>query len=86
MAKKPKIDIDRTSMGLSDALFDELEKLMRGEVTPQHAQAFATVAGRIADLSKLEMNYARYVSDSRTDDGTRLKSLPMGSDYDHVNR
>lgn len=75
---KPKA-IDRTSKGLSDALFEELDALRDGQVTPQHAQSFASLAKTICGLSKLEMNYARFVSDARADSKEVMRSLPMGS-------
>lgn len=66
--------IDRSSRGLSTALFNEFEALERGESTPQQARAKASIANTIISLSRLEMDFARFVADSRADSET--KSLP----------
>lgn len=76
--------IDKTSKGLASALFDELDELKAGNVTPQHARAFAHTAGTICAITRLEMDYARFVSEGSSpgaieDGGSKLKALPMGS-------
>lgn len=78
------MSIERTTKGLSEALFNELELLQDGEVTPQHARSFAGVAGQICSISKLEMDYTRFVSNDRLaspakklKDGVHLKSVKM---------
>jgi hypothetical protein len=71
----------RTSQGLAGALFDELDKLVNGESTPQMARAKAAVAGTIVAISRLEIDFARFVAQTRTKDG-RLPAIQMaGIEY-----
>lgn len=68
---------DRTSAGLAKVMFDELDALKAGTSTPQQARAKASIVNTIISVSRLEMDYARFVSVERGDED-RLKSLPMG--------
>lgn len=60
--------IERTSAGLASAMFEELDALKSGESTPQQSRAKAAIANTIISVSRLEMDYARFVADSRADD------------------
>ena len=71
---------DRTSKGLIDTLFDELESLKDGKSTAQHARAISSIASTICSVSRLEMEYARFVSKPRNAVGTDgLPRLALGS-------
>lgn len=70
--------IERTSRGLSSAMFDELELLRAGESTPQKASSVARVANTICQITRLEMDFARFVAADRSQ-GDGLKVLPMGA-------
>lgn len=73
------MNIERTSTGLASAMFDELDALTNGKSTPQQARAKAAIANTVVSISRLEMDYARFVSDSRSGvGGSCLPSLPMG--------
>ena len=76
-----KKEIQRDSKGLVKIMFDELEKLDNGESTPQQARSKSAVANTIIAIKRLEMDFARFVTDSRSDkeDNSSLKSLPMGN-------
>lgn len=65
--------IARTSKGLIDAMFDELDDLKAGKSTPQNARAKASIANTICSVTRLEMDHARFVADSRK--GETQKSL-----------
>jgi hypothetical protein len=71
--------IERTSRGIAAAMFEELELLRDGKSTPQQARAKASIANTICAVSRLEMDFARFVSSTRSDDENTngLKSLPM---------
>lgn len=72
-------EVEKTSRGLAQAMFEELELLRSGKSTPQMARAKASVAGTICAISRLEMDFARFVSASRSDeDNQAMKALPMG--------
>ena len=73
--------VARNSRGLTNAMFDELDALKRGESTPQMASAKSRIANTICQVTRLEMDFARFVSDSRaSDDENGLRALPMGLD------
>jgi hypothetical protein len=70
---------ERTSKALIDALFDELDALKGGKSTPQQARAVSSIANTVCSVTRLEMDYARFVSDARSIEGqSGLKALPMG--------
>jgi len=72
-------EIEKTSRGLAKAMFEELELLRSGESTPQQARAKASIANTICTISRLEMDYARFVTAVRSDDKQDgMKALPMG--------
>lgn len=71
--------IERTSKGLANAMFDELESLNKGTSTPQNARAKSAIANTIISVSRLEMEYARFVSDSRSENNS-LPSFSIGLD------
>ena len=70
--------VDRTSRGLAQAMFEELELLRSGESTPQQARAKSSIANTICTISRLEMDFARFVTSARADDNETMKALPMG--------
>lgn len=77
MANETKLE--RTSAGLAGAMFDELEALIEGRSNPQTTRAKAAVANTICSISRLEMDFARFVSDQQSKgDAKALPSLPMG--------
>ena len=73
MAKSSK----RTSDALKDLMWDQMEALLAGETTPQHARAMSSLAGQVCGITRLEMDFSRFVSDARADGGT-LGQIPMG--------
>lgn len=70
--------LEKTSRGLAQAMFEELEMLRNGESTPQQARAKASVANTICTISRLEMDFARFVSVDRAEEKDVMKALPMG--------
>ncbi len=69
--------IERTSRGLAETMFDELELLMKGDSTPQQARAKAALANTICSITRLEMDHAKYVSQSRSRGKAELPPLEM---------
>jgi hypothetical protein len=68
------MSIDRSSKGLVETMFLELEALKDGNSTPQQARSKAAVVNTICALTRLEMDYARFVA------GERAEPLPNGQD------
>ena len=50
----------RSSLGLRDALFDELDKLRKNEVDPAHANATSRLADQICNTVQLELDVYRF--------------------------
>ena len=67
----------RTSDKLKDLMWDELESLTAGTSTPQNARAKASLAGQICGITRLEMDFSRFVSEARSENG-QLGQIPMG--------
>ena len=76
-ALKPLKEVDKTSRGLASAMFEELELLRKGESTPQQARAKSSIANTICTISRLEMEFARFVTTARADNAETMKALPM---------
>ncbi len=55
-------EITRTSKGLRDALFDEIDGLRRGEVDPKRANAVARLAAEIVNTVKMEVEVEKYMT------------------------
>lgn len=78
---KPRQDVEvpqkpaivRTTAGLRDALFDELEALRRGESTPQRAKAICNTAQQILKSAEVEMAFLR-----EADKFTAIGALALG--------
>jgi hypothetical protein len=49
----------RTSIGLRDALFDEIDALRRGDGDPHRAIAVSKLASTILDTVRVEMQYRK---------------------------
>lgn len=58
MPKTITLSTTRTSSGLKDALFDELDNLRNGKSTPQHARAVSGLINNVIATTRLEMDYA----------------------------
>lgn len=73
--------VKRTSQGLRDILFDELEELRSGEGDPSKAMAVANLAKQIINIAKVEMDFHRTVQQmSTTGDPLKLGTMELGSD------
>ena len=68
---------NRTSRSLANMMFDELDALKSGKSTPQQARAKAAVANTIISVSRLEMDYARFVANERSDKETIAGPQPI---------
>jgi hypothetical protein len=65
----------RTSIGLRNALFDEIDALRRGDGNPERAIAVSKLASTIIDTVRVEIQYRKSgLSDDPTDKGMLLGS------------
>ncbi len=56
---------EKSTKGLQNVLFEELDLLRDGKSTPQNAKAKSTLVNTIVSTKKLEIDMARFVSDAR---------------------
>ena len=78
----PSLDnIERTSVGLRDALFDELDLLRSGEGNAQRAQAVAKLSSQIVSSVKMELDFARFANAGQTKASSKSgpATLALGS-------
>lgn len=64
----------RTSAGLRDALFDELDGLRSGTTNPAHANAVAKLAAQVVDTVKMELEVQRHAAKYKP--GEAVSALP----------
>lgn len=56
--------VERSSAGLRNALFDQLDALRQGQTTPTMANATAKLIAEIINTVQLELNVAKFVNRS----------------------
>ncbi len=64
----------RTTNGLREVLFEQIDGLVNGSITPQQAKAVSGLASQVVSVTRLEMEAARFISDERMD-GNKNKKL-----------
>jgi hypothetical protein len=72
--------VKRTSQGLRDILFEELEELRHGDGDPSKAMAVANLAKQIINTAKIEMDYINTTMKLQ-ESGTPMKlgAMELGS-------
>lgn len=53
----------RTTRGLRDLLFDEIDELRTGEGNPEKSMAVANLAKQIVNTAKVELDFQRVIQD-----------------------
>jgi len=66
--------IDRTGQGLRDALFDEIDAIRAGKGDRRQAMAVATLASKVMETVKVEIELARQSSLS-VDQGQLIQQM-----------
>ena len=70
----------RTSGGLRDVLFDEIDALRRGESNPARARSVAMLANSVLQSVVAEIEYHKFVSDATAAAGaSRLGVLELAA-------
>lgn len=59
--------IARSSAGLRDAMFDELDALRNGESNPTRANAVAKLAGSIVETVRMELDAQKHLRGAASD-------------------
>lgn len=71
------MDIKCTSDQLKGIMWEELKALRAGTSTPQNARGVASLSNQLCTITRLEMDFARFVSAARSEDG-KIGRIPMG--------
>lgn len=74
MAKKTEVVTERTSAGLMEAMFQELDLLRNGQSNPHRASAVAKLAVQIIGVARLEVDVAGM--DRKNIHSVALRSVP----------
>lgn len=61
MATAPETKIIRTSAGLRDAIFDEIDSIRNGSSNPSRANAVAKLATGIVETVRMEIEVQRHL-------------------------
>ena len=79
---------ERTSLGLRDALFDEIDALRNGNSNPQRASALARLAGQIVNTVRVEIAHQHFVQSASSAGGkiANPANLRLGRDSETVER
>jgi hypothetical protein len=84
-AIKQKVVTIRTSQGLRDTLFDELDMLRNGESEPFRAAAVAKLAVQIINTAMLEVHLSRTdMAINQPNDAIRVRPIKLGNTNGHV--
>lgn len=67
----------RTTSGLREVLFDQIDGLISGKITPQQAKAVSGLASQVVSVTRLEMEAARFISDGRMTDNSTKKLVDV---------
>lgn len=71
--------MSRTSAGLRNALFDEIDSLRGGESNPARARSLALLANVALKSVEVEIEFHKYVSDvSKFGGGAKIGILELG--------
>jgi hypothetical protein len=86
MAKKSDVQsnsdgMDRTSAGLRNVLFDEIDSLRGGDSNPARARSLAMLANTALKSVEVEIEFHKYVSDvSKHEGSSKIGSLELGGE------
>jgi hypothetical protein len=69
----PMMAVLRNSMGLRDALFDELDAIRQGKSSTSRANAVAKIATGIVETVRMELEVQRYI---RSEPPQKLAAAP----------
>ncbi len=71
--------MQRTSAGLRNTLFDEIDSLRAGDSNPARARSLAMLANTALKSVEVEIEFHKYVSDvSKHDGGKKIGILELG--------
>lgn len=69
----------RTTQGLRDILFDEIDELRGENANPEKSMTVANLAKQIINTAKVELDFTRFIA-SQEDKTIELGNLRLGTD------
>lgn len=79
--KTPATSVERTTIGLRNALFDEIDAMRNGDSTPARANAVSRLATGIVDIVRTEIDYHKLVTANNGSQEAPLgRPLALGGD------
>ena len=76
-----KKKLTRTTQGLRDILFDEIEELRSGEGDPTKSMAVANLAKQIINVAKVELDFHRQIAlQAQEGSAVKMGTLQLGTD------
>lgn len=72
-------EVPKTTEGLRDALFDEINLIREGKSNPQRARALAQLADRIIDSIRVQIQFGRLLSENNKEGSKHLGSGSSGA-------
>lgn len=81
MPKKqaPVVNVTRSTSGLREALFEEMDALRNGNSSAQRARSVAMMANSILQSVQVEIEYHKYVSQNKGGNAGQEKVVPLGT-------
>jgi len=71
----------RTTQGLRDILFEEIEELKGPDANPEKSMTIANLAKQIINTAKVELDFTRFLASQEGDNRvTTLGNLRLGSE------
>ena len=67
----------RTTNGLREVLFSQVDELLAGNITPQQAKAVSGLASQIVSVTKLEMEASRFISNANIGETSTKKLIEV---------
>ena len=64
----PKMPVIKSTEGLRDALFDEINRIRSGQSDPKRARIVATMAARIIDSIRVQIQYGKLLQEQKKAD------------------
>lgn len=78
LEKETVAHINRTSAGLRDALFDEMDALRNGSSNPTRANAVSKLASGVIETVRMEMEVQKHAAKIASHAQTSAPASPLG--------
>lgn len=73
-------EVARTSAGLRDAIFDEIDAIRNGSSNPTRANAVAKLASGVVETVRMELEVQRHWRNATKDERDQINQPKIGAD------